>query len=243
MMKLHEFASCLVSSSDKERNQLLRYVFDQANDLKYFKNIQMNSLGAFRALASLYNAHVIGSAPDEYARSPLIQGQEPSFTYVYSGFVPPGKHSIFIYNPRTNQFFKKIIAVDSPDTFRSRVVNFKQYPSDLSLDSFAILKKQPNLVSNFELTRRELTAFLNDTKHSIFDLSACSSKQDVTQLTAALSALRENYMAIHLVYSAVQRRCSQAFPLITKSALLSFCIEKHLGEPDTVAEYLGNPPL
>ena len=34
--------------------------------------------------------------------------------YIYAQFVAPGKHSIYIYDPDSDEFYKKVVAVDVP---------------------------------------------------------------------------------------------------------------------------------
>lgn len=110
MIKTHQFTSIISASTDKERTALLNKVFDDVNYnlQKDFKNMYLNVYPVLTSVAKMHNAHVVGTLPSDPSQQKCPDYQ----TFVYSGFVTPGKHSIFLYDPAIDQFYKKNIIVD-----------------------------------------------------------------------------------------------------------------------------------
>lgn len=78
---------------------------------------------------------------------------------MYSTLVQPGKHSIYVYVPETDSFYKKIIAVDVSEEFVPRLL-----PADTVLDQQHITKVGYEIQSqNFEqVDQTLLEAFVID---------------------------------------------------------------------------------
>lgn len=58
----------------------------------------LNVYPVLGSVAKMHNAHVVGNLPSDPA-----QQKCPDYrTFVYSGFVTPGKHSVFIYLPEAD---------------------------------------------------------------------------------------------------------------------------------------------
>lgn len=105
-----QFAAAMVCKSEVEKNlcEQVIFQFDEKVYQSEFKILPPMVFPMIRAMADAQNAHVVGDVP-EGAQN---QAKAYSKTFIFSKFVESGKHSIFIYDPTTDEFYKNIIAVD-----------------------------------------------------------------------------------------------------------------------------------
>lgn len=91
-------------------------------------------------MITLHNAHAVGKVP----LNPKEQKSPDRTTFIYSCLCPPGKHSLFIFDPSTNKIYKKVIVVD-PQT--RPLMNRKSIIEAELTDSKMIDKKQKPMMS------------------------------------------------------------------------------------------------
>ena len=114
MMRTYHWASIISSSgSSEDKTALTEVLFDDVNYSlsKEFKTVYSLIYPMVNQIAMLQEAHVVGNLPfdNEAQKSPDFS------TFVYTALVPPGKHSIMIYDPTSDRFFEKILMVDIQD--------------------------------------------------------------------------------------------------------------------------------
>ena len=112
MLKSYQLVAISACRTDEDRKLMIEMLFNEKEfDLKNdFKNFS-NSVNPFlHAMTGAHNAHIVGSLPADERQKDSIKLVE--HLYVYSTYVRPGKHSVFIYNPEDGSLYRKIIAVD-----------------------------------------------------------------------------------------------------------------------------------
>lgn len=111
MMRTYQFA-CILSVSHvlEDRQSLVNFVFDDINcDLSQdYKSIYDRVYPIIDNVCALHSAHVVGRVP----LNSKLQKSPDRTTFVYSCLCPPGKHSVFVFLPETQTFYKKVIVVE-----------------------------------------------------------------------------------------------------------------------------------
>ena len=112
MLKPSQFAAILGCKSEHDRQYVLETIFkdeylDINNDFKSFLGTVQPLI---ESVIAAHSAHVVGSAPDNDAET--FKSFSGDRLFIYAAYVMPGKHSIFVYDPRDDSFYKKVVAVD-----------------------------------------------------------------------------------------------------------------------------------
>lgn len=87
---------------------MLETIFkDDYLDIKNeFKSFLGTVQPLIESVIAAHSAHVVGAVPETFKS---FSGDR---LFIYAAYVTPGKHSIFVYNPGDNSFYKKVVAVD-----------------------------------------------------------------------------------------------------------------------------------
>ena len=76
---------------------------DVDNDFKSFLGTVQPLI---ESVIAAHSAHTVGAVPETFKS---CAGDR---LFIYAAYVMPGKHSIFVYNPRDGSFYQKVVAVD-----------------------------------------------------------------------------------------------------------------------------------
>ena len=108
MLKPSQFAAILGCKSEHDRQYVLETIFmDEHLDIKNdFKSFLGTVQPLIESVIAAHSAHVVGAAPETFKS---FSGDR---LFMHAAYVIPGKHSIFVYNPRDDSFYKKVVAVD-----------------------------------------------------------------------------------------------------------------------------------
>ena len=108
MLKPSQFAAILGCKSEHDRQYVLETIFkDEYLDIKNdFKSFLGTVQPLIESVIAAHSAHVVGAVPETFKS---FSGDR---LFIYAAYVMPGKHSIFVYDPRDDSFYKKVVAVD-----------------------------------------------------------------------------------------------------------------------------------
>lgn len=108
MLKPSQFAAILGCKSEHDRQFVLETIFnDEYFDIKNdFKSFLGTVQPLIESVIAAHSAHVVG------AISETFKSLSSDELFIYAAYVMPGKHSIFVYNPRDDSFYQKVVAVD-----------------------------------------------------------------------------------------------------------------------------------
>jgi len=106
MLKPSQFAAILGCKSEYDRQYVLGTIFkddylDIDNDFKSFLGTVQPLI---ESVIAAHSAHVVGALPETFKSTNRM--------FIYAAYVMPGKHSIFVYDPQADSFYKKVVAVD-----------------------------------------------------------------------------------------------------------------------------------
>jgi hypothetical protein len=113
MLKPSQFAAILGCKSEHDRQYVLETIFkdeylDINNDFKSFLGTVQPLI---ESVIAAHSAHVVGAVPDP-DKPETFKSFSSGRLFIYAAYVMPGKHSIFVYDPRDDSFYKKVVAVD-----------------------------------------------------------------------------------------------------------------------------------
>jgi len=114
MLKPSQFAAILGCKSEHDRQYVLETIFnDEYLDIKNdFKSFLGTVQPLIESVIAAHSAHVVGAHPETFSNSNNDKSFSGDGLFIYAAYVKPGKHSIFVYNPRDDSFYKKVVAVD-----------------------------------------------------------------------------------------------------------------------------------
>ena len=191
MLRTLQFASVLVANKAEDRQGLVDHVFDDQNErLKEdFKSLCQQVYPVLNAVAELQGAHVVGPLPTDPALYPSATDPD---TFLYAGFVQPGKHSVFIYDPESGEIHRRIIAVDVQESFTGSFIT-RELAADFTLND-----RNPSKYCDIQpevqkASKDELEAFINDIQPGIFNIKAYFDNNDSEDLRIVLETLKKHY--------------------------------------------------
>lgn len=150
-----------------------------------------------------------------------------SRNFVYCCFCPPGKHSVFIYDPEKDRCYKKIIAVEPRDSFVNRQILLNSIVetevkenkiSEKKLREYnqSMQKFMPVKGTNEKLERVDVNlieCFMNDSQPLNMHIEDIVQPDQVRPM---LDAVWENFRQICDCYKGILGR-TEAYPILFKT--------------------------
>jgi len=125
-------------------------------------------------------------------------------------FVPPGKHSIFVYDPITENFYMKVIVVDVKTGIEDTY-----YKNSCEMRPVEYTETEPRVDTT--MSDRIFEAYLNDSNTGNLDIHHITEDKD--QLATVLKSIEQDYDKLLQVFQMLQIMCPETYPLISKQKL------------------------
>lgn len=130
--------------------------------------------------------------------------------YAYSMFVPPGKHSIFVYDPISENFYLKVIVVDVKTGIEDTY-----FKNSCEMRPVQHTETEPRVDTT--VSDRIFLAYLNDSNTGNLDIYHIT--QDKDQLITVLQSIQKDYGKLLQIFQMLQIMCPETYPLISKQKL------------------------